>query len=433
MVSRPTGGSQGWHWGHRVRRDSGPTREGCPGHSQSRYGWVGGEMPFKGPGRWPHVQKPGPGSRRRRSSSGSVPRPPPSGWLGRRGGLPSSGYTVRDNGAWSPLLWDAAITRKGTAFPPATCVPHYRTQRSHKMGGERAVSHCAKRVCVCVSVVPHECPLGSPGDTEQCPPGCSYSRRQGCLSPGVQNTPARMLPSGEGPLGDTGTGTGHVAVSVNPRRTCLAPTMAPRKARAGTHAHNSRRSRVPHVTRGWGGSVCAFTPSIHTPTRVRCCAHRRTWRGPVARTELEAQPCSPAGHTRVAFGHRTCANPLCVPSAGVNNALAHNHAARLCSCTSAFTAHTLCHTCTRLWAPSSSALTSDLVHAHHHDPISYQTPHGAVTHGGKQGALADGCQPCQGQGMGSGPPAVPSAISEGSARGGGRGGSPALGEDVFGA
>lgn len=198
VVSRPTGGSQGWHWGHRVRRDSGPTREGCPGHSQSRYGWVGGEMPFKGPGRWPHVQKPGPGSRRRRSSSGSVPRPPPSGWLGRRGGLPSSGYTVRDNGAWSPLLWGAAITRKGTAFPPATCVPHYRTQRSHKMGEERAVSHCAKRGCVCVSVVPHECPLGSPGDTEQCPPGCSYSRRQGCLSPGVQNTPPTHAALGRG-------------------------------------------------------------------------------------------------------------------------------------------------------------------------------------------------------------------------------------------
>lgn len=33
----------------------------------------GGEMAFKGPGRWPHVQEPGPGSRRRRSSSGSAP------------------------------------------------------------------------------------------------------------------------------------------------------------------------------------------------------------------------------------------------------------------------------------------------------------------------------------------------------------------------
>lgn len=125
-VSRPAGGSQRWHWGHRVRRGSGQTRESRPGPSQSRYGWVGGEMPFKGPGRWLHVHEPGPGSRRRRSSSGSVPR---AGW-GRGGRCPVLS-------AWSPLPRDAAITCKGTAAPPATCVPLKSIQASHPRKGGR--------------------------------------------------------------------------------------------------------------------------------------------------------------------------------------------------------------------------------------------------------------------------------------------------------
>lgn len=74
------GGSQRWHWGHRVRRGSGQTRRAAPvTRSHAMGGGVGGEMAFKGPGRWPHVQQPGPGSKRRRSSSGSAPPAPAAG------------------------------------------------------------------------------------------------------------------------------------------------------------------------------------------------------------------------------------------------------------------------------------------------------------------------------------------------------------------
>lgn len=64
-----------------------PDRPGGPPRSLAVTLWVGGvggEMAFKGPGRWPHVQEPGPGSKRRRSSSGSAPPAPVTG----AGGVP---------------------------------------------------------------------------------------------------------------------------------------------------------------------------------------------------------------------------------------------------------------------------------------------------------------------------------------------------------
>lgn len=75
-------------------------------------------MVFKGPGRWPHVQEPGPGSRRRRSSSGSAPR---HGWL-------EAGELVRGPQPWGQLsvptgvpLCHRMLHRDSSA--PVICVP----------------------------------------------------------------------------------------------------------------------------------------------------------------------------------------------------------------------------------------------------------------------------------------------------------------------
>lgn len=267
----PPWGSQRWHWGHRVRRGSGQTRESRPGPSQSRYGWVGGEMPFKGPGRWPHVQEPGPGSRRRRSSSGSVPW---AGW-GREGGCPVPS-------TWSPLPRDAAITCKGTAAPPATRIPLKSIQASQpsptpgkgEEGGGLPPRKGGRGVGL--SRATANVPFGVQGTVSGAPwllrlPQAGLSVPRGYA---VQMPPALPFP-GEGDCSGHTDHTGYIDVSINPRRRCLhacshAPWHLVTQARAPTSLLLSCGARGwcacvhPHLYIHLYRRVAAHTDNTHT-------------------------------------------------------------------------------------------------------------------------------------------------------------------------
>lgn len=98
------------------------TDPGGPPRSFAVTLWVGGgEITFKGPGRWPHVQEPGPGSRRRQSHSGSAPPGLVGGW-----GAPQHWDTI----SWVPSAMECCHHLQGDSSPPATCVPLDRTQTS---------------------------------------------------------------------------------------------------------------------------------------------------------------------------------------------------------------------------------------------------------------------------------------------------------------
>lgn len=102
----------------------------------------GGEMVFKGPGRWPHVQEPGPGSRRRRSSSGSAP--PTAGW--KLGSLsPARGTIV---GANRGALCHRMLHRlRGDSSAPVICVPSTGHGHPNPSPTRRGRVGSAKRGC----------------------------------------------------------------------------------------------------------------------------------------------------------------------------------------------------------------------------------------------------------------------------------------------
>lgn len=171
----PTSLSPAWpRWNRRGARGVPPhwgVPEVSPGTSRAKGVWTdrggppwslavtlwggGGEMTFKGPGRRPHVQEPGPGSRRRQSHSGSAPR----GWL-VAGDLPSTGDTI----SLVPSATGCCHHLQGDSSTPATCVPLARTQTSQPSpttgrGTEGGFPQC--QLCRL------ECPIQDPGDTEQ--------------------------------------------------------------------------------------------------------------------------------------------------------------------------------------------------------------------------------------------------------------------------
>lgn len=205
-----------------MRRGSGQAREGRPGHSQSRYEWVGREMVFKGPGRWPHVQEPGPGSRRRRSSSGSAQdQLPPrlAGCWGGCEGSPALGTSSGSRGV--PSATGCRTACKRTAVPLSFVSPRQDTDipaltsREEWDRGQCKAGRCHLK-----------CPLAAPGHTDPCP--TARDTRQGVHKPrpGMSLAPRHLV---QRPWGRC------VLVPVSPR---------PSGACASAHPRSDRKSVV---------------------------------------------------------------------------------------------------------------------------------------------------------------------------------------------
>lgn len=211
VVSRPTGGSQGWHWGHRVRRDSGPTREGCPGHSQSRYGWVGGKCLLKDQGGGPtsrSLARGQGGAGAVQDQSPVLPPPPRAGW-GEGGGSPAAG-TLSGITGLGPLCCGTLPSPARGQHSPLPLVSPTIGHRGPTRWGGRGWFPTVQRGSVCVSPSCHmNVPLGVQGTLNGVPPAApTASGRavcpQGCKTPPHTRCPRERDHSGtQGQAQDT--------------------------------------------------------------------------------------------------------------------------------------------------------------------------------------------------------------------------------------